>query len=235
MKSAEPDNKSCGDKTLLDFYEENYKRLEKCRDNKKWICEDDQWKCPNNKYDCNWTGPYAPKRITDMEHCEFGRKCGKFGPGRCYNGIRPPIKQKIQKLEPPPHNAEPDDLDELPIYFEPDSDEIPINFEDDEEEIDEKLFYDEEVDYKETDDEETEDEEVDDEEVYNEEVDDEKIDDEDESDINSDSDFEENTNIFDMSGIDKNELANISLPQNVNISDPLNLNTADMMKILEVL
>ena len=137
MKSAEPDNKSCGDKTLLDFYEENYKRLEKCRDNKKWICEDDQWKCPNNKYDCNWTGPYAPKRITDMEHCEFGRKCGKFGPGRCYNGIRPPIKQKIQKLEPPPHNAEPDDLDELPIYFEPDSDEIPINFEDDEEEIDE--------------------------------------------------------------------------------------------------
>ena len=38
-----------------------------------------------------------------------------------------------------------------------------------------------------------------------------------------------------MSGIDKNELRNISLPQDVNIGDPSNLDTADMIKILEVL
>ena len=85
MKSAEADDKICEPETLREFYEKNYTRLEKCHDDKKWICKDDEWKCPNDEYDCSWTGKYAPKRIVTMQHCPFGRQCGKFGLGGVKN------------------------------------------------------------------------------------------------------------------------------------------------------
>ena len=182
MITAETYDKRCGDETLQEFYEKNSKLLEKCRGDKRWICEDDQWKCPNDEYDCSWGGKYAPirSRITTMEHCRFGRECGKFGLGGCRkrsiatpsSGFGPVNTSAVDAMENAGKGSF-GDKSAPSTYIE-------------------------------------------------------------ESDNDSDLDFEENTNIFDMSGIDKNELKNISLPKDVNIGDPSNLDTADMMKILEV-
>ena len=88
-------NMKCGNQTITEFYLKNKDELEKCQNNARWKCESDkdgysEWKCPLDKYDCNWDRPDGRRRATTMEVCPTGsaKTCGKFGITGCMKEMK---------------------------------------------------------------------------------------------------------------------------------------------------